>query len=263
MDSNKDIPVVILCGGKGTRLKEHTDNIPKPLVPIGDKPILWHIMKMYSMQGYKNFVLCLGYKGHLIKEYFLNYGEHHFDIEVNPKKKEVKRFNEHEVEDWNIKLIDTGEESNTGLRIYRIKKYLKGHDKFMLTYGDGVADVNLDELISFHEQKNKLVTVTGVHGSSRYGQIKTDEQGIVESFIEKPLLADITNAGFMVINKDFLEHILLPLNVPLEEVLLSLAETKQLALYAHNGFWYSMDTYRDFEELNKMWNSGRTPWKTW
>lgn len=259
----RDTKVVILCGGEGKRIRDTAEHLPKPLINIGDKPILWHIMKIYSAQGYKNFVLCLGYKGHLIRDFFLNYGHYHNDIEIDMPSGQIKKNGHSDIEDWKITLVDTGHKTNTGLRLHKVRKYLEGQDYFMLTYGDGVSNVDLDKLISFHKSRNKIGTITGVRSLSKYGQVKTDEEGIINSFKEKPLLDDAVNGGFMVFNREFLDHPLLPLDVSLEEVLISLSEQKRLALCLHSGFWHSMDTTRDFEELNKIWDSGNVPWRIW
>ena len=220
-------------------------------------------MKIYSAQVYKDFVLCLGYKGHLIRDFFLNYNNYYADVEVDMSSKQIKKNGPTDIEDWKVTLVDTGQKTNTGLRLHKVRKYLEDQDYFMLTYGDGVSNVDLDKLISFHKTKNKIGTITGVHSLSKYGQVKTDEEGIIHSFKEKPVLEDVVNGGFMVLNREFLDHPLLPLDVPIENVLISLSEQKKLALCLHNGFWHSMDNHSDFEKLNKIWDSGDVPWKIW
>jgi len=258
----EDYKVVILCGGKGTRLKEETEFKPKPLVHVGNFPILWHIMKHYSHYGYKDFILCLGYKGGLIKEYFLNYKWMSNDFTLNLKKENERVVNYTRTdEDWTITFVDTGAETNTGGRIKRIEKYIK-EDNFLATYGDGVSNLNLRNLIKFHKDKNKIGTITGVHPWSKYGTIHTNEENVIHEFIEKPILRDIINGGFFVFKKEFFDY--LDENCILEgEPFEKLANQKQIALFKHDGFWHCMDTYKDFQELNNVWRSGNVPWKIW
>lgn len=257
----KDEPkVVILCGGKGTRMKEYTDVIPKPMVQVGEMPILWHIMKNYYHQGFKDFVLCLGYKGHAIRNFFINYAHNHDDVTVHLAGL-IRRGNP--LEDWKVTLVDTGEESNTALRLGKVAHHLANCDYFMLTYGDGVADIDIKKLIEFHQKQGTIATITGVHARSKYGKIKVDENGLVTLFDQKPILEDKINGGFMVFNKSILDHPLLKENVPIEDVLKLLAEAKQLSLYQHEGFWHCMDTAQDNDSLNNIWKSGKVPWKIW
>ena len=198
--------VVILCGGEGTRLKEHTEFIPKPLVRIGGKPILWHIMKIYSHYGCKDFILCLGYKGDMIKQYFLNYEAENFDFTLKLKKGHIDFPKKHEVEDWSVSCVDTGEKTLTGGRLKRISHYLDSKD-FMVTYGDGVADIDINQLWKFHKEKGKMVTITGVHPVSKYGLIKINKGFEVVNFKEKPPLKDLINAGFMLCKREFIDFI--------------------------------------------------------
>jgi len=262
-ESKEDIKVVILCGGKGTRMSEMSEKLPKPLAPIGGKPLVWHIMKNYYAQGYRHFVLCLGYKGKLIREFFLNYPYHLPDITIDVKNQSIVQHGTEELEDWKITLADTGEETLTAQRLQKVKPYLEDQDYFLLTYGDGLSDIDLDKLIEFHKSKGKPVTITGVKTHSKYGQVKTNQDGLVQSFVEKPFLDDIVNGGFMVMNKEFLDHPLLNQDIPLEEVLKDLAEKGSLALYNHDSFWYAMDTIRDHDEFKSIWRSGNVPWKNW
>ncbi|NHJ83815.1 MAG: glucose-1-phosphate cytidylyltransferase [Asgard group archaeon] len=251
--------VVILCGGKGTRLREETAFKPKPLVDIGGKPILWHIMKIYSHFGYNDFILCLGYKGSMIKEYFLNYDKFNFDFTLNLKKGELT-FHNNNTEDWNITFAFTGDETNTGGRIKRIEKYIE-EDTFLATYGDGVADININELIGFHNSKKLIATLTGFHPTSKYGILDIDQKGTVTYFQEKPVMKDIVSGGFFVFDRKMFDY--LDDNCILErEPLENLVKDKQLSVYIHKGFWGSMDTYKDVERLNNIWEKERL-WKIW
>lgn len=254
--------VVILCGGMGTRLKEETEFRPKPLVNIGAFPILWHIMKHYSHYGFDDFVLCLGYKGDMIKDYFLNYDWMSNDFTLNLGKGKGQLSNHtSSTEDWNITFADTGAETNTGGRIKRIEKYIK-EENFLATYGDGVSDANIKELLDFHRNKNKTGTILGVHPWSKYGTVHADENGIITNFTEKPMLKDTINGGFFVFRKEVFDY--LDNNCVLEkEPFEKLAKEKQLALFRHDGFWHCMDTYKDFQELNSIWEKGNAPWKVW
>lgn len=254
--------VIILCGGMGTRLKEETEFKPKPMVEIGGKPILWHIMKIYASHGFKDFVLCLGYKGEIIKHYFLNYEMINSDITVELGSGNVKIHNSHQEQGWQITLADTGENAMTGARVKRIEKYIDG-DLFMLTYGDGVADIDIKKLLEFHKSHGKIGTVTGVHPSSRFGElvVKSD---IVKEFSEKPQINEgFINGGFFVFNKKFFGYLKDEDDCTLErEPLEKLASDSELMIYKHKGFWQCMDTYRDMTSLNKIWRT-QSPWKVW
>jgi len=255
----KKMKVVILCGGKGTRLREETVFKPKPLVEIGGKPILWHIMKIYSYYGYNDFILCLGYKGYMIKEYFLNYDKFNYDFTLKLKKGEIE-FHNNNTENWNITFAETGDVTNTGGRIKRIEKYIE-EETFLATYGDGVADIDLKELVDFHFSKNLVATLTGFHPTSKYGILDIDKEGTVTYFREKPVMKDIVSGGFFVFNKkmfDYLDKDCILEREPLE----NLVKDKQLSVYQHTGFWGSMDTYKDVERLNEMWEKEKK-WKNW
>ncbi len=254
--------VVILCGGMGTRLKEETEFRPKPLVHIGAFPILWHIMKHYSHYGFNDFVLCLGYKGEMIKEYFLNYGWMSNDFTLNLGKGKGQLSNHTDnTENWNITFADTGDTTQTGGRIKKIEKHIK-EDNFLATYGDGVSNVDIKRLIGFHKEKNKIGTLTGVHPWSKYGTVHTDKNGIITKFTEKPMLKDVINGGFFVFKKDIFDY--LDNECMLEkEPFEKLAQEKQLTLFKHDGFWHCMDTYKDFQELNAIWEKGNAPWNIW
>jgi len=259
---HQDIPVVILCGGMGTRMKEETEFRPKPLVEIGDKPIVWHIMSGYAHYGYDNFILCLGYRGEMIKEYFLNYETMSNDFTINlGSKKEVIYHNSHAEENWDVTLANTGLLTNTGGRIKRIASYIKS-DYFFVTYGDGVADVNLEELLKSHRESGKIATLTGLHPFSRYGVFELDQAGEVAGFKEKPRMADWVSGGFFVFNREFFDY--LDDDCVLEkEPLENLVRDGQLNVYQHQGFWHCMDTYKDAKVLNEMWNNKQAPWKVW
>ena len=263
MVNKKDERVVILCGGKGTRIRDVSESLPKPMVPIGKYPILWHIMKGYSTQGYHNFVLCLGHKGDTIRNYFLHYKDYAQDLTLDLSSGNIGE-RKGKVDDWSISFVDTGEETNTGKRLDCVREYLVDDSHFMLTYGDGVSDVNLERLLVFHQRHPGIVgTFTGVREWSKYGKVKMDERGIAHSFEEKPLLDDRVNGGFMVLNRDFLDHPLLKQNVPLERTIGDYCQEKKMAVYSHDGFWYSMDEPREYEHLNKLWAENKAPWRTW
>jgi glucose-1-phosphate cytidylyltransferase len=250
---------VILCGGFGTRLREETEFKPKPMVSIGGMPILWHIMKTYSHYGVNDFVLCLGYKSEMIKQFFLDQCLSGKDFTVNLKT--GKRTSETGNEDWTVTLADTGLNTLTGGRIKRIQKYVSDDD-FLMTYGDGLADVNIDSLLQLHKKEDKIGTLTGVTVPSRWGVVKTSDN-LVTEFIEKPKLDDYISGGFFAFKKDVFDYLEEDENCVLETGLSALAKKRQLAIYRHNGFWYAMDTYRDVIELNKMWDNDKAPWKIW
>ncbi len=256
--------VVILAGGLGTRLTEETTVRPKPMVEIGGKPILWHIMKMYARYGYDDFVICLGYKGHVIKEYFINYYLYNSDItvEVGSNKLDVHYTSG---ESFKVTLIDTGNETNTAGRIKKIQKYT-GNETFMLTYGDGVSDVNISELVNFHKAHGKLATLTSVQTPGRFGNLETDENSIVRNFSEKPEGDGLwINGGFFVLEPGIFKYLAGNVDdIQWERIpLASIASDGQLTAYRHAGFWKCMDAIRDKIELEALWQSGHAPWKTW
>jgi glucose-1-phosphate cytidylyltransferase len=256
--------VVILCGGQGTRLREQTEYMPKPLVPVGDKPILWHIMKLYAHHGFHDFVLCLGYRGQMIKDYFLNYEAMNNDFTVHlGRKREIIFHNDHPEQGFRVTLAETGAETMTGARIRKIERYIDS-ETFMVTYGDGVSDVNIRNLTQFHQQHNKLATVTAIQPVSRYGAIRVDEDQRVTEFIEKPKMKDWVNAGFFVFNYGIFNYLSPDEDCILEqEPVQRLAKDSQLTAYHHDGFFFAMDTYREYLYLNKLWNSGKAPWAVW
>lgn len=256
--------VVILCGGLGTRLREETEFKPKPMVEIGDKPILWHIMKHYHGAGSRNFVLCLGYKGDVIRDYFLNYRRYNSDFAVDFGAGSIETLSNGYDEDWRVVLAETGKDTLTGARIRKALRYVQG-TTFFATYGDGLSDVDLAALLAHHRQSGKLATVTAVHPSSRYGELSIAE-GVLKTFAEKPqTTAGWINGGFLVFEKAAFDRVRLGDDqVSLEKgVLESLAAENQLAVYQHPGFWQCMDTYREMQLLNEMWSKGNAPWRTW
>ena len=256
--------VVILCGGLGTRLREETEFRPKPLVEIGGRPILWHIMKIYAHYGFKDFILCLGYKGEMIKEYFLNYEAMNNDFSIHLGDRNSIKFHSNHLEnDWNITLVDTGDQSQTGSRIKKVEKYIDS-DNFMVTYGDGVGNINIKKLIEKHLSCKKIGTVTGVHPSGRFGELTLKGDKIIK-FAEKPMSnGGFVNGGFFVFNKQFFKYLIKNDDCYLErEPLEKLVKEKQLSLYQHKGFWKCMDTQRERDILNNMYQKKDAPWKVW
>lgn len=252
--------VVILCGGIGTRLKEETEYKPKPMVKIGNKPMLWHIMKIYARYGIKDFILSLGYKGEMIKEYFLNYEILNSDFTIKLGKKKTLKIDNAVKEDWNITLVDTGENTLKGARLKKIEKYISGNT-FMVTYGDGVADMNIKKLLDFHQKHKKIATVTGVRPPSRFGELKV-EGNMVKLFREKHQISTgLINGGFFVFNKSFFKYLSEDENCDLERgPLEELANKGELMVYQHSGSWECMDTARDVEYLNTLWNNKKAFW---
>lgn len=251
--------VGILAGGFGTRLSEETTHIPKPMVEIGEKPILWHIMKIYSNYGYNDFVIMLGYKGYIIKEYFTNLFLHQSDVSIDLKKNKIEILNSNS-EPWTVKLIDTGLNVMTGARVKRIEKYLD-EDQFMLTYGDGVCDVDINKLVNFHNKEKRIGTLTAVQPEGRFGALKVENNSI-KSFSEKPKGDQMwINGGFFVLNKDVFDYIDdNPQNVWETDVLEKLSQDNQLSAYKHDGFWQCMDTLREKNYLNKLLQNNNAPW---
>ncbi len=257
--------VVILCGGIGTRLKEETEFKPKPLVEIGGKPILYHIMKIYSHFGFRKFILCLGYKGEMIVDYFTNYIVRNNDFKMSVADVQNKSFyvlnddSDADVKNWEITFAHTGKNTMTGGRIKRIERYIQ-EDLFLATYGDGLANINPLKVLNFHKEMGKTATLTGVHMPTTFGVVEADDQGLVRHFREKPVLADMINGGFFVFNREIFSNIdgdwIVLENEPLRE----LVSRSQLCLYRHEGFWKCMDTFKDYQVLNELWDSGNPPW---
>jgi len=255
-----DIPVLILCGGLGIRMG---DERPKMLVEVGDHPILWHVMKIYAAQGFKRFILALGYQGDMIKQYFLDYGplNHDFTLTLGPSPM-VKYEDDMAEAGWQITFADTGLYTKTGSRVRKALKYVEG-DTFFATYGDGVANIDLHALLTLHRRKGCLATITGVRSFSRFGVMKTDEQDLITGFEEKPLVDTTINGGFFVFERGILDYLGTGDDVILEqEPFQRLAADEQLALYKHDGFWRAMDTFKDAQQMNTIWRES-APWKVW
>lgn len=255
--------VVILCGGLGTRLREETEYRPKPMVEIGGHPILWHIMKSYAHWGFREFILCLGYRGKMIKEYFLNYEAMTNDLTIALGRQNRITYHEaHGEQDFQVTLAETGLTTMTGGRIKRVEKYIDG-DIFMVTYGDGVADVDFHALVDFHTRHGRVATVTTVRPMSRFGILDLDVTGKVISFAEKPQVDGWVNAGYMVFQRRIFDYLDGDECVLEHEPLERLAREGQLMAYRHEGFFYAMDTYREYKYLNELWDKGNAPWKVW
>jgi glucose-1-phosphate cytidylyltransferase len=258
------MPVVVLAGGMGTRLREETERVPKPLVEIGERPILWHILKLYGHHGARRFLVCLGYKSWAIKEFFLRYHEHSADLTVHLGSDEPPTFHDSAVaEDWEVTLAETGLETGTGGRLHRVRRYVDT-DTFMFTYGDGIGRVDIEALLEFHRSHDSIATVTGVHPSSRYGEMRV-EDGVATEFNEKPTTPEgFVSGGFFVFQREIFDYLTEEPGLILEQApLRRLARDGQLAVYRHEDFWLGMDTYREFAELNRLWASGEAPWKVW
>jgi glucose-1-phosphate cytidylyltransferase len=254
--------VVILAGGLGTRLSEETGIKPKPMVEIGGKPILWHILKIYSSYGYNDFIICLGYKGYMIKEYFANYYLHMSDVTFDIKNN-TSEIHDNFSEPWRISLIDTGDNTMTGGRIKRVQKYIN-NETFMLTYGDGVSDVNISDLLRFHSANKKIGTVTAIRAPGRWGSIQIEKNHSVSSFAEKPRGdGGYINGGFFVFEPELFDYLTDDSTILEREPLEAIAQNNQLNAFRHEGFWYAMDTLRDKNYLEKEWESTRAPWKVW
>jgi len=254
--------VVILAGGRGTRITEETTSIPKPMIEIGGRPILWHIMKMYSHYGFNDFVICLGYKGYVIKEYFANYFLHSADIALDLEKNKMEVLGS-KAEPWKVFLIDTGLHTETGGRIKRIKEHV-GKSTFMLTYGDGIGDVDIKESVAFHKRNGQLATITAVQQAGRFGALDMTESQQVNSFVEKPRGDNFwINGGFFVLQPEIFEYLKDDSTVWEKDPLENLAKDNELNAYKHKGFWKCMDTLRDKIELENLWNRNISPWKIW
>lgn len=253
---------VILAGGLGTRLSEETTLRPKPMVELGGKPILWHIMKMYSAHGINDFVICLGYKGYMIKEYFANYMLHTSDVTFDLREKQM-HVHERRTEPWKVTLVDTGEDSMTGGRLRRVAHHLQEEEAFCFTYGDGVGDIDITALVAFHQQHGKAATLTATYPPGRFGAVDI-RAGQVVDFMEKPKGdGGMINGGFFVLSPQVLSTIAGDHTVWEQEPLMKLAHGGELMAYEHHGFWQPMDTLRDKHMLEELWSSGRAPWKMW
>lgn len=253
--------VVILAGGYGTRISEETDQKPKPMIEIGGKPILWHIMKLYSFYGLKEFIICCGYKGHLIKDFFLNYSSYLSDFTIDLNTNSIQTHISF-AEDWKVTLVDTGLNTMTGGRIARIKNYLNDDENFCMTYGDGLSDVNIKKLINFHMAQNKIATLTAVKPDGRFGSIEISKN-LIKNFKEKKIEnSSYVNGGFFVLNKKIFKYLKSDSTIFEEEPVKTLARNNNLVAFKHKGFWQPMDTIRDKNLLENLWISG-APWKLW
>jgi len=256
------VKAVLLAGGLGTRMREETEFRPKPMVEVGGRPVLWHIMKILGTQGITDFVICAGYKSEYIKNYFYNYGASNLDFTVRLGDQSSTVFHgSHEEFDWTVTVADTGGSTMTGGRIKMVEKYLDG-EPFVATYGDGIADINLNSLLGFHSAHGKTATMTTTQPASRFGVVDIDNAGSVTHFREKPKVNDWINIGYFVFQPQIFDYLDVS-SVLEEEPLRSLADHGQLGAYKHNGFWQPMDTYRESQLLNNLWDSGQAPWKIW
>ncbi len=255
--------VVILAGGFGTRISEESHLKPKPMIEIGERPILWHIMKIYSSFGFNDFVICLGYKGYCIKEYFAHYFLHESDVTFDFKNQSERMIHHHSAEPWTVTLVNTGIETMTGGRVKRIREYVE-NQPFMLTYGDGVANVNIANLVRYHETNGRLATVTSIQPAGRFGALELDENNLIRGFQEKPKGDGAwVNGGFFVLQPEVFDYLDDDTTVLEKEPLERLARDGQLISYKHSDFWQPMDTLRDKLYLEDLWKSGSAPWKTW
>lgn len=262
-----DVKVVILCGGFGTRIRNVAEDIPKPMIPIGNYPILLHVMRHYARHGFKRFILCLGYKGAVIKDFFLNYRSHTADITIDFSSGQDVTFEGRREEiDWTVTLAETGLDALTGSRLKKIEPYLKDDDDFMLTYGDGVSDIDLSALLAFHRRHGRMLTISGVRPPGRFGEVEHDGAGQVLQFNEKPQASGgRISGGFMVCRRQALDYLTAGRDDETLEAapMRRLAREGQMMMYAHDGFWQCMDTARDYQILNELYRSGRAPWVSW
>lgn len=258
--------VVILCGGKGTRLREETEFRPKPMVPIGGQPILWHIMKYYAQFGHKDFILCLGYKGEMIKEYFRNYLWNTCDCTLMLGRQQTVHFHgSHSEEDWSVTLSDTGEDSMTAFRVKKVQRYIPPGERFLLTYGDGLSTIDINASITSHQASGKVCTISAVHPAGRFGALRIEAGSSIGSFSEKPQFEEAyVNGGYMVCDFRFFDYLPEDPKMMLErQPMDALVRDGQLNAFKHEGFWQPMDTYQEAQFLNKIWAEGKAPWKVW
>jgi glucose-1-phosphate cytidylyltransferase len=258
--------VIILCGGKGTRLREETEYRPKPMVPIGGRPILWHIMKTYAHYGHKEFILCLGYKGDMIKDYFRHYLWNTCDSTLSlGRRPDVIFHDSHKEEDWSVTLADTGEDSMTAYRVRAIQRYVPAGETFLLTYGDGLATIDINASIAAHRTSGKICTISAVHPAGRFGALRLNDNGHISAFSEKPQFEQAyVNGGYMVCDHRFFDYLPADRGVMLERAPMeNLVRAGELNAYNHEGFWQPMDTYQEAQYLNQLWSDGRAPWKVW
>ncbi|OBH04733.1 MULTISPECIES: glucose-1-phosphate cytidylyltransferase [unclassified Mycobacterium] len=254
---------VLLAGGLGTRMREETEFRPKPMVEVGGRPVLWHIMKILGHHGINDFIVCTGYKSEHIKSYFANYGVANLDFTITlGDQSSIRHHGSHDEFNWQVTVADTGLTTMTGGRIKRIHKYV-GNETFLCTYGDGIADVNINALLEFHRNHGKLATVTATQPMSRFGVIDLHQDGVVATFREKPKTEDWINIGYFIFEPEIFDYLDGDDTVLEDQPLLRLAKDGQIAAYAHHGFWQPMDTYRESQALNNLWNTGNPPWKIW
>ncbi len=262
----KGMKVVILCGGQGTRIRDVADNIPKPMIPLGGFPILWHIMKYYSHWGHNQFILCLGYKGRVIKDFFLNYEALTRDFTIKlGSSKSITYHNQHDEADWQVTLAETGLNAMTGARVKRVQKYLADDEHFMLTYGDGVGDIDIKKLVQFHLSHGKILTVTGVRPRGRFGELMGDSNGMVTKFDEKPKASGgRISGGFFVCRQEVFEYLNDLDDLVFEvEPMANIVKDRQMMVYEHDGFWQPMDTYRDYMLVKGLCDERKAPWMIW
>jgi glucose-1-phosphate cytidylyltransferase len=258
--------VVILCGGKGTRLREETEFRPKPMVPVGSQPILWHIMKYYASFGHKDFILCLGYKGDMIKDYFRNYLWHTCDISLSLGRAAKTKFHDrHNEEDWTVTLAETGEDSMTAFRLKRVQRYIPKGETFLFTYGDGLSNIDINATIRAHRRSKKICTVSAVHPAGRFGALNIEDDGSIHTFIEKPQVEQaFVNGGYMVCDHKIFNYLTDDPAIMFErQPIAKIVADGQLHSYRHEGFWQPMDTYQEMQYLNRLWAEGNAPWKIW
>ena len=255
---------VILCGGYGTRIRDVSQDIPKPMIPVGRYPILWHIMKYFSCFGHQDFVLCLGYKSESIKDYFLNYQSRKIDFTMSIASQNIQYHTNNHDEDWTVTFAETGLNAYTGSRVKQIKKYVENDEFFILTYGDGVGNIDVNKLIEFHKSHKKIMTVTGVHPPGRFGELLVNENQVV-GFNEKPQVTEgWISGGFFVCNKAIFNYLNDDESLVFEqEPMTQIVKDNQLMVYKHNEFWHPMDTSRDYHLLNNLWEAKKAPWKIW
>ncbi len=258
--------VIILCGGQGTRIRDVSSSLPKPMIPIGNRPILWHIMKYYASYNHNEFVLCLGYLGDVIRDFFVNYEIHTCDMKVTlGKKRNIEFINQHDETDWNVTLAETGADSMTGARVRKIQQYIGDGENFMLTYGDGVGDIDINALLAFHRAHGKIMTVTGVRPPGRFGEMTYDADSHVTGFNEKPqVTSGRISGGYFVCRKEIFDY--LPNQEYLvfeQEPMHQLVADQQMMVYKHDGFWQPMDTHREYLLLNKLYEAKKAPWARW
>ncbi|MBI3804161.1 MAG: glucose-1-phosphate cytidylyltransferase [Nitrospirae bacterium] len=257
---------IILCGGYGTRIRDVADNLPKPMIPVGRYPILWHLMKYYASFDHKDFVLCLGYKGQVIKEFFLNYEAQTRDCTVTlGARKSIEFHTNHEEMDWRVTLAETGTEAMTGARLRKVRHYIGADEHFMLTYGDGLGNVDLDQVLAFHKKHGRILTVTGVRPPGRFGELMNSPEGLVTEFNEKPqATGGRISGGFFVCRREIFDYLDDRENLTFEqEPMRRLVKDAEMMMYPHEGFWQPMDTYRDYTYLNSLVTKGEAPWIRW